>query len=158
MKMAIGSIHNLAKRVEALAERAEKGMAAKVSTAAIVAGDFAIDHTPVDTGKARSSWMGMVGFKPLTIRNAYVEYEALRSAVKTEEAGRFFEEDNAEAAKDAIRDVLIDYMPYEEIVIANNLDYLPVVGTLQVDPFLYAEAGMRGREAAREVKVLDERD
>lgn len=154
MPASRNSIDTLGNRVRAMRDRFVEGAEEKVAIAAMTTAEFAVSHTPVDVGTARSSWEAAIGVSPDGYREAYSPYPKIRSAVGTLEAGRFGETTNLSSALTAIQSVVESRKMGESLRIANAVGYMPVLRTLQVDPFMYQEAGKHGRDAAKKVKVL----
>ncbi len=121
---------------------------------------YVVIHTPVDTGRARSNWVGSLNAPFVGTIGAYAPHIKLRSAARTLQAGRFNETANAGAA---IRQSLTAATPFNlrfhhSIYLTNNVWYIGglnsgAVPTLQVAPgFVQSGVQFARINAARHFK------
>ena len=143
----MANLHDLARRMEILADGVEQNTNDVVRKCALVVDQSLVMGTPVDTGRARSNWIASIGTATEGIRDPY--YAGKRLGVG--------ETANASAAMAQAQQVFAKRQIGQEIHIVNNLPYIESLDgghSTQASPGMIGRAIDNGIEAVRRLKVV----
>jgi len=100
-----------------------------------------VTNTPVDTGAARSNWVASLDAPVDDVIPPYLPYPS----VQPNQGQRFSETDNAEAAMQQAKDVIVQRETGQDIWISNNVSYIDDLnsGSSKQAPALFVDIAIQ---------------
>ncbi len=143
------NLQQIAARAKARGDSAKRGMERKVVTAALVTAREVITETPVDTGRARSAWVGSKNApSPTSPAQPYFPYPQFTDPEKK------FETANRDAAIEQVSGAFAGHDLSDTLYLTNHVDYLPKLNagaSRQTDAGFVETASVAGRAVARKL-------